>query len=89
LGILELGSWKARRALGLVVADLWALGQGEFGPSVRVCESCMGDVGIGGIGGVEGDNPGPVQVLDLFEIRQADVVYQITVETWSVVFSNR
>lgn len=38
----------------------------------------MGDVWIGGVGGVESDNSGSIEILDLFKIRQAYVVYQIT-----------
>lgn len=37
----------------------------------------MGDVGIGGVGGVKGDDSGSIEVLHLLEVRQTDIVYQI------------
>lgn len=40
----------------------------------------MGDVGVGGVGGVKSDDSGPVEILYFLEIRQADIVNQIAIE---------
>lgn len=47
----------------------------------------MGDVGIGGVGGVKGDDSGSIEVLHLLEVRQTDIVYQITLQK-SVIWNS-
>lgn len=74
LGVSQLCGGEACGTLGLVLADLGAGGCGELWPALGVCEGGMGDVWVRGVGGVEGDDAGAVDVVDLFEVGEADGV---------------
>lgn len=74
LGVLETCTWEARGTFIVFVAELWTGRHVELGPAIVVGERCGDDEWICRVGGVEGNETGAIDVVDVAEVGEPEMV---------------